>query len=87
VTIGPDTPAVLVVPRLLSVPAVADLLSVSPRTVRRRIAERDLPAVVDHGRVLVRADDLRAYIDRLERIGARPGRARRAAPRTFDFLR
>lgn len=86
-TLEADTAAVLTVPRLLSVAAVGELLSLSPRTVRRRIAEGELPAVVDHGRVLVRADELRAYIDQLERVGARPGRARRrAGPRTFDFL-
>ena len=88
-SVPPDTPAIVAVPALLSVATVAGLLDVSARTVRRRIAEGALPAVVDHGRVLVRADELRAYIDRLERVGARPGRARRAAPagRTYDFLR
>jgi excisionase family DNA binding protein len=76
----PDTPAVVTVPALLSVATVARLLDCSARTVRRRITERSLPAVVD-GRVLVRGDELRQYIDRLERVEARPGRARRAAPR------
>jgi hypothetical protein len=28
-----------------------------------------LPAVVDHGRTLVRADELREYIDRLQLVG------------------
>jgi len=79
--------AVVKVPALLSVADTAQLLSVSPRTVRRRIAEGELPAVTDHGRVLIRADELCRYIDRLERIGAKPGRARRSSPRSFDFLR
>jgi len=54
--------------------------------VRRRIAEGSPPAVVDHGRTLVRADELREYIDRLERIGPRPPQRRRRAHR-YDFLR
>jgi excisionase family DNA binding protein len=84
----PDLPAVVTVPALLSVATVARLLDCSPRTVRRRIAERSLPAVVDHGRVLVRGDELRHYIDELERVGGRP--AGRRAPRraaSYDFLR
>ncbi len=55
-----DFPAVVTVPALLSVATVAKLLDCSPRTVRRRIAERSLPAVIDHGRVMVRGDELRA---------------------------
>ena len=79
--------AVLRVPALLSVATAARLLDCSPRTVRRRIAERSLPAVIEHGRVMVRADELREYVDRLERVGAaRPARRRRAG-RTYDFLR
>src|SRR5207248_11429766 len=58
--------AMVRVPVLLS---AARLLDCSPRTVRRRIAERVLPAVVEHGRVMVRGDELRAYIDGLERVG------------------
>ena len=82
--------AVVQVPALLSVADTARLLSVSVRTVRRRIAEGDLPAVIDHGRVLIRGDELRQYIDRLERVGSRPGRARRPRPpsrHSYDFLR
>ena len=53
--------AVVEVPALLSV-----------ATVRRRIAEGYLPAVIEHERTMVRGDDLRAYIDRLQRVDARP---------------
>ena len=40
--------------------------------MRRRIAEGYLPAVIEHERTMVRGDDLRAYIDRLQRVDARP---------------
>jgi excisionase family DNA binding protein len=81
--------AVLQVPALLSVATTARLLDCSPRTVRRRIAERSLPAVVDHGRVMVRADELREYIDALDRPGGVSARRRRSreARGRFDFLR
>ncbi len=85
-----DVQAVVTVPALLSVATVARLLDCSTRTVRRRISERSLPAVVDHGRLMVRGDDLRAYVDGLERVGSRPARpARRRVPQvpTYDFLR
>jgi excisionase family DNA binding protein len=85
-----DTPAVLTVPALLSVATVARLLDCSPQTVRRRIADGSLPAVIDHGRVMVRGDDLRAYVDALERVGATRPRRRPPRPRTEDewaFLR
>lgn len=86
--VPPDLPAVVAVPALLSVATVAKLLDCSPQTVRRRIAEGSLAAVADHGRVMVRGDDLRAYVDRLERVGTRPTRARpRRASGRFDFLR
>jgi excisionase family DNA binding protein len=82
-----DHPAVVTVPALLSVARVAELLDCSPRTVRRRIATRELPAVLDHGRVMVRGDELRAYIEALDRPGT-PGRRRtRSASGRFDFLR
>jgi excisionase family DNA binding protein len=84
----PDVVAVVRAPALLSVRTVAGLLDVSTRTVRRRIDEGALPAVVDHDRLMVRGDDYRAYVDRLPRVGGRPQpRARRAAPRRLDFLR
>jgi excisionase family DNA binding protein len=83
-----DTPAVVAVPTLLSVSTVARILDCSPQTVRRRIAARDLPAVRDHGRLMVRGDDLRAYVDGMERIGVRPGRRPRArGGGGWDFLR
>jgi len=81
--------ATVEVPALLSVAHVARLLDCSPRTVRRRIDEDDLPAVRDGGgRLAVRGDDLRAYVDRMERTGTRPGRRPRARrDATWDFLR
>jgi excisionase family DNA binding protein len=74
--------AVVTVPALLSVASVARLLDCSSRTVRRRIDDGSLPAVVDHGRLMVRGDELRIYVDELERVGAsaaRSSRRRRAA--------
>jgi excisionase family DNA binding protein len=72
---------------LLSVASVAARLDCSPWTVRRRIHAGDLPAVNDHGRLAVRADDLRAYVDALERVNsARPSR-KIPARRTYDYLR
>ena len=80
--------AVVTVPALLSVATVARLLDYSPRTVRRRIADGSLPAVFDHGRTMIRGDDLRAYVDALERVGFKPGMQRRASRvRRYDFLR
>jgi hypothetical protein len=86
VTLAPDTPAVIVVPRLLSILHVAQLLDCSTRTVRRRIADGDLPAVIEHERMMVRADDLRTYIDGLERVG-RKRRRRPPVRRSYEFLR
>ena len=83
-----DRLAVVKVPALLSVATAARLLDCSPRTVRRRIAERSLPAVIERGRIMVRGDELRAYIDGLERpiAGARRRQTRSPGGR-FDFLR
>jgi len=81
-----DTPAVVACPVLLSVPHVAKVLDCSPRTVRRRIAGHLLPAVNEHGRTMVRGDELRRYIEGLERVGCSGSRRRRAIPQ-FDFLR
>lgn len=81
-----DTSAVLNVPALLSVATTAQILHCSPRTIRRRIASGVLPAVIEHGRTMVRGDELRAYIDQLERVGGSPPR-RRTSGRRFDFLR
>jgi excisionase family DNA binding protein len=84
-----EVTAVVTVPALLSVATTARLLDCSTRTVRRRIADGELSAVHDHGRTMIRGDELRAYVDGLDRVGAAPARrARRsrAAP-SFDFLR
>jgi hypothetical protein len=88
-----DQPAVLSVPALLSIATVAGLLDLSATTVRRRIASGALPAVLDHCRMMVRADELRAYVDQLDRYrvaGARCTRPPRApAARSdsrYDFL-
>ena len=89
IDLPPDTIARLEVPALLSVATVAQLLDLSSRTVRRRIADGSLPAVREHDRTMIRADELRGYIDRLERLGERPGRQGRARVRQsrYDFLR
>jgi excisionase family DNA binding protein len=83
-----DTAALLTVPALLTVGTVAELLDCSPRTIRRRIAEGTLPAVIEHDRLMVRADELREYIAALDRPSspARRQRARSAGGR-FDFLK
>jgi hypothetical protein len=81
-----DASAALTVPTLLSVTATARILGCSPRTVRRRIAAGELAAVIEHERIMVRGDELRGYIDQLERAGGPPPR-RRHPERRFDFLR
>lgn len=84
----PDTIATLKVPALLSVRTVAQLLDLSPRTVRRRIDEGLLPAVREHDRTMIRADDLRDYIDRLQRVGQPLGHRRIKHSRVrYDSLR
>ena len=85
-TLPEDVAAVVTIPALLTVARAAQILACSPRTLRRRIAEGSLPAVIDHGRTLVRADDLRRYIDGLERVGSPRSRACRRPPRAYDFL-
>lgn len=83
-----DLPAVVAVPRLLSVATAAEVLGCSQRTLRRRIASGELVARVDHGRIVIRGDELREYVDRLERLGSSAAPRRRARPaRTYDFLR
>lgn len=82
-----DLPAVVAVPALLSVQIAAEVLGCSPRTVRRRIADGELEARVDHGRIVIRGDDLRKYIDRLDRLNSSAVRARARAGRAYDFLR
>lgn len=81
-----DVRAVVLVPVLLSVATVGRILDCSPRTVRRRIAAGELPAVIERDRTMVRGDELRAYIDQLERVGGPPPRHRHTE-RRFDFLR
>ena len=74
---------------LLTVSSAARLLGCSTRTVRRRIAERKLPAVVEHGRTMLRSDELQSYVERLERLNA-PAPGRRRASTTavrYDSLR
>lgn len=77
------------VPALVTVAGAAKMLGVSARTVRRRIDDGTLPAVVEHGRTMVRADELRAYVGNLDRPGDGPTRRRRtrSARGRFDFLR
>jgi excisionase family DNA binding protein len=81
-----DVHAVVTVPALLSVATVARLLECSPRTVRRRIAEGGLPAVIEGDRLMVRGDELRAYVDRLQRPSAATMPRRRPTGRTFTRL-
>ena len=82
--------AVVRVPALLSLATAGRLLDCHARTVRRRIDDGSLPAVIEGGRTMIRADDLRRYIDGLDRAGGvRPGRRRRSRSSggRFDFLR
>jgi helix-turn-helix protein len=83
-----EVTATVTVPALLSVGSVAQLLDCSPRTVRRRITDGSLPAVLEHGRTMVRGDELRAYIDGLERVGRVVVRRRSpaAVAARFDWL-
>jgi excisionase family DNA binding protein len=85
----PDRRAVLTVPALLGVGEVARLLGCSPRTVRRRIGEGTLPAVIEGGRLMIRGDELRAYVEALGRPGRGAASRRRARSSVgrFDFLR
>lgn len=83
-----DVVAVVQVPALLSVRSVAELLDLSDRTIRRRIDEGELPAVREHDRTMIRADELRDYIDGLHRVGQPPGRRRISSRRaSYDSLR
>ena len=75
--------AVVKVPALLKVATVAKLLDCDPRTVRRRIAEGCLSPVIEGDRQMIRADELRAYVDGLARLQPsrrRPPRARPGSP-------
>lgn len=75
------------IPMLMSVAKAAEALGCSPRTVRRRIADGSLPGVIEHGRVMVRADELHDHIERLDRPGAAPRSRARRAGQDFDWLR
>jgi hypothetical protein len=86
----PDTVAALTVPALLSVATVARILDCSPQTVRRRITAGELVAVTDHGRLMVRGDNLHAYINGLKSVNGERSRRRPVLPRRedeWDFLR
>lgn len=83
----PELVAAFTVPRLLSVASVAEVLACSPRTVRRRIDDGSLPAVLEHGRIMVPSYELNDYIRQLKLLGAPPARRRLAGRDTFDFLR
>jgi AraC-like DNA-binding protein len=87
-SIPEDFVAVLHVPALLSVATVAAILDCHRQTVYRRINAGLIPAVYENDRQMVRADDLRAYIDALERVGgAQPARRARRTSRSYGFLR
>jgi excisionase family DNA binding protein len=81
-----DRAAVVTVPVLLKVATVAAMLDCSPRTVRQRIADGELPAVRDHGCTMVRGDDLRAYIDALEAVGHTARSRNRPTRRSYAGL-
>jgi excisionase family DNA binding protein len=76
---------VVTVPALLTVATVAELLGCSSWTVRRRIESGELPGVREHGRLMVRGDDLRAYIDALEAVGATVTARKRPTRRRYDL--
>lgn len=78
--------AVVVVPMLISIGRAAEILGRSPKTVRRRIDDGSLPAVVENGRLMVRADELRDYIEGLQRPVAISGRRRRSASSPYARL-
>lgn len=61
----PPAPADLDDLRLLTIPAVADRLGCTTRTVYTLIKAGDLPTVAFRGRHRVRPADLRAYLDHL----------------------
>ncbi len=64
-------------PVLMSISQAAEVLGRSPKTVRRRIDQGALPAVIENGRMMVRGDELLAYIEGLQRPAAISGRRRR----------
>lgn len=82
----PYRPAVNGGGALLSIARVAAVLDCSTWTVRRRIAASELPAIEDHGRLMVRGDDLCAYIEGLAAAGPLPPRRRQVRRRHYPRL-
>lgn len=74
---------------LVTITAAGRMIGCHRRTVRRRIDDGTLPAVVEHGRTMLRVSEIRAYVEGLDRPGSAPARPRRprAARGRFDFLR
>lgn len=75
-------------PLLLSIPETAARLGRSTRTVWRLIETGDLPAVVEHGALRVRTDELAGYVADLPRPRdpRRPAtRRRRSSSRARDY--
>jgi excisionase family DNA binding protein len=64
--------------RLLSIEGAATYLSVSTKTIRRRIASGDLPAyrVGRNGPVRLRVTDLEAYLEPVTALTRPPGLSR-----------
>ncbi len=67
------------VPVLMSISQAAEVLGRSPKTVRRRVDDGALPAVIENGRIMIRGDELLAYIEGLQRPVAISGRRRRSS--------
>ncbi|MBX6745217.1 MAG: helix-turn-helix domain-containing protein [Acetobacteraceae bacterium] len=51
-------------PQLITASAAAVALGVSARTIRRRIADGSLPACRIRGRLYLRPEELRAFVER-----------------------
>jgi hypothetical protein len=83
------TVAVMPIPAVMKVSTAAKILDCDPATVRRRIADGSLRAVIVEGVTKILGDDLIAYINSLESVPrAATTRSRRRRPtRSFDFLR
>lgn len=79
--------AVAKAPALLSIPAVARELSCHTRTVYRRIEDGLLLAVLENDHLMVRADDLRDYIDALEQPQRAPQSRRRRRSNASRYAR
>lgn len=57
-----DRTAALVATKLLTVIEIASMLNISPRTLRRRIKDKTLPAVRIGRLVRIHPDDLAAFM-------------------------